>query len=144
MGVTIKFDSECLKHINLFQSITKASVKDCIVGFDRVLFVVSSGQAGLAIGKNGANIRNLQRLIKKRVEVVEFNSDLVSFLNNIFRPVRVREFEEPSRSDSRRVIKVSVESDSNQISPKSFVRGKIKKARPLLKKYFDIDDVTIG
>jgi len=144
MGVTIKFDSECLKHINLFQSITKASVKDCIISLDRVLFIVSKGQAGLAIGKNGANIRNLQRLMKKRIEVIEFNDDLVSFLNNIFRPVRVREFEEASRSDSRRVIKISVESDNTQISPKAFVRSKIKKARPLLKKYFDIDDVTIG
>ena len=67
-----------MKHINLFQSITKASVKDCIVGLDRVLFVVNQGQAGLAIGKSGVNIRNLQRLMKKRIEVIEFNSELIS------------------------------------------------------------------
>jgi len=144
MVVKIKLDVECLKHINLFQSVTKASVKDCVMDYDRVLFIVNPGQAGLAIGKGGVNIRNLQRLIKKKIEVLEFNDDLRLFLNNIFRPVKVTDVEDVDRSDDKRVIKVSVEADPSQISPKAFVRGKIKKARPLLKKYFDVDDVTIG
>jgi len=138
---TIKLDSECLKHINLFQAVTKAGVKDCIIDLDRVLFIVKAGQAGLAIGKSGVNIRNLERLIKKKVEIVEFNDDLTSFLNNIFRPVRVKEAVNAD-INNRSIVKVTIDNDSH-INPKSFVRAKIKKARGLIKKYFNVDDINI-
>ncbi|MFA5406389.1 MAG: NusA-like transcription termination signal-binding factor [Candidatus Nanoarchaeia archaeon] len=140
-NLKIIFDNECLKHINLFQSITKASVKDCIIDLDKIMFVVKEGQAGLAIGKNGANIKNLQRLIKKKVEIIEFNNDLKSFLDNIFRPVKVKESVNVD-GGNRRVVKVSVEND-NHINSKSYVKSKVKKARGLLKRYFNIDDINI-
>lgn len=141
-GVKIKLDSECLKHINLFQAVTKASVKDCIIDIDRILFVVNKGQAGLAIGKNGGNIKNLRRLLKKNVEVVEYSDVLPEFLNNIFRPVKVKDVINPEMNAARKVVRVSIEGE-DQINPKALAHSKIRKARGLLKKYFDIDDVNI-
>lgn len=142
-GVTIKLDSECLKHINLFQSVTKASVKDCIIDNDRILFVVNKGQAGLAIGKSGVNIKNLRRLLKKNIEVIEFSESLPEFLNNVFRPLKVTEvIDSESGNGLRKVIKVSIESE-NEINPKALARSKARKSRDLLKKYFNIDDINI-
>lgn len=141
-SVTIKFDSECLKHINLFQSVTKASVKDCIIDFDKILFVVNKGQAGLAIGKNGNNIKNLRRLLKKNIEVVEYSESLIEFLNNIFRPVKVKNIVNPEENAVKKVVRVNIESEE-QINPKALARSKARKARDLLKKYFNIDDVNI-
>ncbi len=143
MGVRIKLSVESLRFINLFQSITKATVKDCIVDDDKVLFVVKEGQAGMAIGRDGVNIKNIQRLIKRRVEVVEFSSDLKRFINNLLRPVRVVDLEPVNRGDGKRVFRVTVEGDGS-VNPRVYVKGKIKKSRFLLKNYFNIDDVTIG
>ncbi len=143
MGVRIKLDIESLRFINLFQSITKATVKDCIVDDDKVLFVVKDGQAGMAIGREGVNIKNIQRLIKRRVEVVEFSDDLKRFINNLLRPIRVVDLMPVNRSDGKHVFRITVEGDGN-VNPKVYVKGKIKKVRSLLKKYFSVDDVTIG
>ena len=61
--------------MSLFQNITGAIARDCIVDekMDRVIFVVNKGQMGLAIGKGGATIRQLQGIVTKKVELVEYS-----------------------------------------------------------------------
>ncbi|HLE06885.1 MAG TPA: NusA-like transcription termination signal-binding factor [Candidatus Nanoarchaeia archaeon] len=141
-GYRIKLDADCLRHMSLFQSVTKASAKDCLIDLDKILFVVNTGQAGMAIGKEGVNIKNLQRLVKKKVEIVEFNSNLIDFLNNVFRPIKVKDISDAGKNDGKRVIKITIES-GDHINPKAFIKGKIKRTRDLIKKYFDVDEVLI-
>jgi N utilization substance protein A len=56
--IEIKLNTDELRLMSLFQSITSATARDCIVDgrMDRVIFVVNKGQMGLAIGKGGATI----------------------------------------------------------------------------------------
>jgi len=96
----------------------------------------------MAIGKEGVNIKNLQRLVKKKVEIVEFNSNLIDFLNNVFRPIKVKDISDAGKNDGKRVIKITIES-GDHINPKAFIKGKIKRTRDLIKKYFDVDEVLI-
>ena len=55
--------------MSLFQNITGAVARDCVVDekMDRVIFIVNKGQMGLAIGKGGATIRQLQGIVTKKV-----------------------------------------------------------------------------
>jgi N utilization substance protein A len=64
----IKLTSDELRLMSLFQSITSATARDCIVDdrMDRVIFVVNKGQMGLAIGKGGSTIKQLQTWLQKR------------------------------------------------------------------------------
>ena len=57
----IKLTSDELRLMSLFQSVTSATARDCIVDekMDRVIFVVNKGQMGLAIGKGGSTIKQL-------------------------------------------------------------------------------------
>ncbi|HEU0143898.1 MAG TPA: NusA-like transcription termination signal-binding factor, partial [Nitrososphaera sp.] len=66
----IKLTSDELRLISLFQSITSATARDCIVDdkMDRVIFVVNKGQMGLAIGKGGSTIKQLQNMVAKKIE----------------------------------------------------------------------------
>ena len=59
MATGIKFTSVEMRYIALFQSITGATVNDCIVDDDlnRIIFVVKEGSIGMAIGKKGKNSR---------------------------------------------------------------------------------------
>ena len=52
MSSGIKFTTTEMKYIALFESISGASVKDCIVDEEqgRVIFVVKKGDIGAAIG----------------------------------------------------------------------------------------------
>jgi len=63
MASGIKFTSLEMRFIALFQSITGATVKDCIVDSDlnRIIFVVKEGNIGMAIGKRGKNIHLWRR-----------------------------------------------------------------------------------
>jgi hypothetical protein len=66
---TIKLDSECLKHINLFQAVTKAGVKDCII--DLTEYYSSLRRVRLpGYGRVGLIIRNLERLIRRRLRLL--------------------------------------------------------------------------
>ncbi|HVP27457.1 MAG TPA: NusA-like transcription termination signal-binding factor, partial [Candidatus Bathyarchaeia archaeon] len=71
----IKITSNEMRFIALFENITSANVKDCIIDEEqgRVLFVVSEGQIGVAIGRGGRNIHTLERMTGKKHEIIEYS-----------------------------------------------------------------------
>jgi N utilization substance protein A len=87
----IKFDSDTMKLISLFESLTKVSVKDCIPDAGRVIVVVPHGQASIAVGKNGSNVRRLERMLNRKLKIVEFNSEVTEFTKNIIYPLKAKE-----------------------------------------------------
>ena len=56
----IKLTAEEMRYIALFQDLTRATVRDCIIDNDenRIIFLVKPGDMGLAIGRNGINIKS--------------------------------------------------------------------------------------
>jgi len=87
-----KLSMEEVKCIGLFQNVTHAHAVDCVVG-ERVTFVVSPGQMGLAIGKSGENIRKMSRLLKKPVDVVEYADGFEEFAMKLALPAVPKSFE---------------------------------------------------
>jgi N utilization substance protein A len=85
MTEKIKLTSEELKLMSLFQNVTGAVARDCIVDnrMERVIFVVNKGQMGLAIGKGGNTIKQLQNVVTKKVELVEYSDEAPEFISNI-------------------------------------------------------------
>ena len=47
----ITLNQEIIGFINIFENITGASVKDCFLEDEKIIFVVNPGSMGLAIGK---------------------------------------------------------------------------------------------
>jgi len=64
----IKLTPDEFSYLSLFQTITTAVSRDCVIDekMDRVIFVVNKGQMGMAIGKGGSNIKQLQNTISKK------------------------------------------------------------------------------
>ena len=77
MTLSIKLTTEQMRMMSLFQNVTGATARDCIDDEkqDRVIFVVNTGKMGLAIGKGGCHIKSLQNIVKRNVELVEFDED---------------------------------------------------------------------
>ena len=107
------------------------------------LFIVNAGKMGLAIGKGGSHIKTLQNLVKKNVELVEFNEDPIKFLKNILNPKLVSEIKLNERPDGSQQAIVIVDP-----SKKGIVVGRegrnAEKARLLAKRYFGITSVLIN
>ena len=130
--------------IALFQTFTGASVEDCIIDDknDRIIFVVKQGNVGLAIGRGGRRIKMLERLLRKRLEVVEYVDDAREFLVSALRPVRVQGFRLTEKPDGRRIAVITVDPRDKARAIGKNGRN-VEKLRLLARKYFDIDNVII-
>jgi len=140
----IKLTSDELRLMSLFQSITSATARDCIVDdkMDRVIFVVNKGQMGLAIGKGGSTIKQLQNMVAKKIELVEFSDDAVEFIRNMLNADMINDVRISERSDGTKQAVVTVDPRK-----KGAVVGRegrnAEKARLLAKRYFQISNVLI-
>ena len=144
MTEKIKLTSDELRLMSLFQSITSVTARDCVVDdkMDRVIFIVNKGQMGLAIGKGGATIRQLQSVVARKVELVEYSDDASDFVRNILNPQMVNDVKITVRTDGSKQAVVLVDAKR-----KGVVVGKegrnAEKARLLAKRYFQISNVLI-
>lgn len=144
MTEKIKLTSDELRLMSLFQSITSVTARDCVVDdkMDRVIFIVNKGQMGLAIGKGGMTIRQLQNVVAKKVELVEYSEDASDFVRNILNPQMVNDVKITQRTDGSKQVVVLVDAKR-----KGVVVGKegrnAEKARLLAKRYFQISNVLI-
>ena len=136
----VTFDTETIKLVALFENITHVSVKDCLMdGDNTVYFVISEGNVGKAIGKNGSSVRHAENLIRKDVKLVEFSNDLDRFIRNL---IPKTNFVKIKNEDNR--ISVDIWVDKNY---KSIVIGRdgknLKIYKELLQRCHDVSDVTI-
>ena len=130
--------------MSLFQNVTGATARDCIEDekLDRVIFVVNPGKMGLAIGKGGITIRNLQNVVKRNVELVEYAEDAAEFLKNMLNPKLVSEVKINKRLDGSMQAIVMVDAKKKGIVVGREGRN-AEKARLLAKRYFQISSVLI-
>jgi len=140
----IKFTSTEMRYIALFESITGASVKDCIVDEEqgRVIFVVNAGQVGVAIGKGGRNIHTLERMTGKKHEIIEYSENPAQFIKNALKPAMVREIRITERPDGKSIAVVAVNPKDKGVAIGK--NGKnAERLRFLAKRYFQIQNVSI-
>jgi N utilization substance protein A len=76
------------RYIEELRILTKSTAIDCLLDerFDRIIYVIRPGDMGLAIGKKGENIRRMQKVLGKKIEMVEYSEDDGEFMANMFRP----------------------------------------------------------
>lgn len=141
----VKLTSEQMRLMSLFQRVTKSTARDCVEDEkkDRIIFVVGSGKMGLAIGKGGVNIKSLQNMIKRDVELVEFNEKPETFLKNLLNNKLVSDVTIIDSPDGTRQAKVTVDPGKKGIVVGREGRN-AEKARLLAKRYFDIGSVMIN
>jgi N utilization substance protein A len=132
------FDTETIKTINLFETINQASVKDCIIMDDRIYFLIDEGESK-KIRENGKLVRNLEKMLNKKIIIFEYSKDLSTFLKNSIKGVREIKIR---NEKEEKIVEISVD---NYL--KSIVIGKdgknIKALRQILKRNYNIDDLVV-
>ena len=140
----IKLTSEELGLMSMFQNISGATVRDCIIDskMGRVIFIVGPGEMGLAIGKGGATIKNVQNTIGRQVELVEWSEDPKQFIMNSLNPQFINEIRISEKADGTKSATVVVDQRR-----KGALLGKegrnAEKARLLARRHFSIDTIHI-
>jgi N utilization substance protein A len=134
-----------MRFISLFQNVTKSSARDCLDDEkqDRLIFVVNEGKMGLAIGKGGSNIKSLQNILKRNVELIEYNEEPIKFLKNILNAKLISEIKLNAKPDGSLHAVVFVGPGKKGIVVGREGRN-AEKARLLAKRYFNISTVMIN
>ena len=141
----IKFTDTEMRYIALFESITGASAKDCIVDEDqnKVIFLVTQGQIGAAIGRRGRNIHVLEKMTNKKQEVIEFSEDPVTFIKNALKPAVIKEVRITKKIDGKTIAVVNVHPKDKGVAIGKNGRN-AERLRFLVKRYFLIQNVSIN
>ena len=90
----IIYDLQAMKIMTLFESITHAKLKDCILEKELALFVVDEGEIGKAIGKKGFNVKKLERMLKRKIKIVEYSPNIQQFIKNLVHPAQLKDIKE--------------------------------------------------
>ena len=145
MTQSIKLSTDQMRMISLFQNVTGATARDCIEDEkqNRVIFVVNTGKMGLAIGKGGMHIKSLQNIVKRNVELVEYNEVPEKFIASLLNPKLISDIKINTRQDGSQQAIVMVDPRKKGIVVGREGRN-AEKARLLAKRYFDIGSVLIN
>lgn len=136
--MNIKFDTQTIRSINVFEEVAGVEVKDCLVKPDRIYFVVEEGKMGLAIGKNGKTVKKIQKNIGKNIKVYEYSEKPEIFIKNLV-PTKVKEVN-VEKEDGERVAHVSVDKRSKAVGKNG---RNVKVMERFLNKEYGIERVKI-
>jgi N utilization substance protein A len=144
MSSGIRFTSREMRYIALFESITGATVKDCIIDdeLNRIIFIIKEGDVGIAIGRRGKNIHVLERMTGKKHEIIEHAEKPAQFIKNALKPARVNEIRISERTDGKTIAVVTVNPKDKGVAIGKNGRN-AERIRFLAKRYFQIQNVSI-
>ena len=144
MPDTIKISSEAYSLMVLFQKTTGAMARDCIIDsrLNRIIFVVNKGEMGLAIGKNGKSIKDIQKSIGKTIELVEYSEDPKEFILNALNSKFIDDVKIDEHSNGKTIATVKVVANKTGAIVGREGRN-AEKARLIAKRYFEINKLKI-
>ena len=142
--MSIKFSSKEIKIIALFESMTGAMVRDCIIDEEhsKITFVVKNGEMGLAIGKGGSTVTKFKKAVDKDIEIVEHNEDPTVFIKNILAPAELQSVKVTKNRSGETVAFITAD---NANKGKVFGKGgsNIKRAKLLAERQHNISNITL-
>ena len=133
----VKYDSELIKLMMLFESMSGAKVKDCISN-DKVMFIVGENDMGRAIGKNGANIKKFENKLKKKVKLAEFSSDVAQFVRNLAYPAEIADVKNEDG-----IVTIHGKDSNSKAMLIGRGRQNLNHMTGIVRRYFDVKEIRV-
>jgi N utilization substance protein A len=140
--MTRRLSDEARRLAVLFEDETGATVRDCVVDdtYDRVIFLVETGQMGRAIGSGGEQVRRVEERLGRTIKLVEDADTPEDLVANALEPAAVYNVTVSENGD--RVAYVEVASEDRGAAIGADGRN-IDAARTLAARHFDVDGVEL-
>lgn len=142
-GKVIKISTDEFRYIGLFETLTGAAVKDCIVDGEKVVFIVKEGDMGLAIGKAGINVKKAEAALGKKVDLLEYSRDPVQFVKNILTPAKPKNVYLAQKSTGQKVINIELDQHDKK---RLLANGKknLTELKGYVSRHHPIDDIILA
>jgi len=140
--MTVRLSDEARQRIAVFEDVTGAAARDCLVDEDgdRLVFLVAPGEMATAIGPDGETVRRLEERLDAEVRLVEDADDPEAFVANALAPAVVHNVT-ISENDTT-VAYVEVAEADKGVAIGADGRN-IEAARRLAERHFDLADVQL-
>ncbi|MCX8198345.1 MAG: NusA-like transcription termination signal-binding factor [Candidatus Micrarchaeota archaeon] len=133
----VELSNDDIKCIAEFEAATGATVKDCVITPDAVVFIVKQGELGKAIGKKGSNITRVRQIFARQVLVFEDSDDMEQFIRNLFGNIPVKNINVHEKMDSKTAFVSVDEQDRGAAIGRD--GNRIKTCRAVLLRRFNCD-----
>lgn len=133
--MSVKLETETIRVMALFEKVTRVPAKDCIVAEDAVYFLVNPSKVGLAVGKDGAQAKDMSRLLKKPVKVLGYFGSAEEFIRHA-----IPSAEDVQINDGSVVLSVPAQDKTRVIGRNG---NNIKIIKEILNRHFDIKSVKL-
>lgn len=121
-----------------FEANTGARVKDCISEDEKLIFIVEENEMGKAIGRNGANIKKIEGLLRKKVRLVEFSSDVLQFVRNLAYPIEISD-----AKNEEGIVIIHGKDTATRAMLIGRERSNVNHLAGIAKRYFDIKEIKV-
>lgn len=81
--MAVKFGTGSIRSIAIFEQLTGVHAKDCLISEDYIYFLVEQGKVGLAVGKNGAVVKSVEKALGKKIKIFEFADNPEDLIKNL-------------------------------------------------------------
>jgi len=135
----VTFDTETIRLITLFENVTGAPVKDCLIDENILYLIIDEGKVGIAIGKNGNSVKHAENLIGKTIKLFEYATTLEKFVKNLIPQATEVKIED---KDGKKIVVVHVEKKD-----RALVIGRdsknLKLFKEILHRSYSIDELNV-
>ncbi len=140
--MAITLSDKARSYIALFEDVTGATARDCVIDEDeeRVVFVVAAGEMAMAIGPDGRTVERVEEQLGMTVELVEDAPTAAGFVANALAPAAVYNVTMSENDDTVAYVEVD-EADTGVAIGRD--GRNIEQARQLAKRHFDVDDIQL-
>lgn len=129
--MAVKLGIESIRTIALFEKITNVHARDCLITDDCVYFLVDPEKIGLAIGKNGAVVKDVRKILGRQVKLFGYYNKPEEMIKNMVPNIKNMSF-----NDGKMIISIPPQD-------KVAVIGKngrnIKAIKEIMKRHFSIN-----
>ncbi|MBI2134094.1 NusA-like transcription termination signal-binding factor [Candidatus Woesearchaeota archaeon] len=134
----ISYDAQLMKVISLFETVTKTNLKDCFPSGETLYFVVEPENMGKAIGKQGKNAKLMERLLKKKIRILEFSPDLGTFIKNLLHPIIPKQID---------IVDEKITITGQDIKTKAILIGRnssnLNHYKEIINRYFEVKEIKV-
>ncbi|MEJ2293565.1 MAG: NusA-like transcription termination signal-binding factor [Candidatus Lokiarchaeota archaeon] len=149
----IKLDRNSMELISLFNNISGAIIKDCIIyespenQSEIIIFLVKKEDVGKAIGKAGEHVKDLMEKLQKKIDVIPWSENLELFiqyvLNTSKNSIKVQNIEIKESKNQKKTVIISVRpQDRGKAIGKE--GSMIRKIKDLVLRHWEVDNVIIN
>ena len=134
----IVYDEQLMKYIALVENLTKVNVKDMFLKNNMLYCVIDKENLRKIIGPNGSKIKRIENLIKKKIKILGYSSNVNEFVKDLVYPFKIDKVE-----DTEGVVNIHCKDTKTKGLLIGRERRNLLNFKEITKRYFPIQDLKV-